>query len=135
MLFRKLFKCATKEKIRTVFGEIPRDEYESWLAGPCPKSLILAEANNGGAFSLIRLKERKPYKWNSNSALDVMLKESLGPDYQYELNDIPAADIVVPNLVIWAIHLFGARVSISPKENVVFSVRAQPSNPAHYQQR
>jgi hypothetical protein len=55
-----------------------------------------------------------------------MIKEPLGPDYQYELNGIPAADNVVPNLVIWAIHLFGARVSISPKENVVFSVRAQP---------
>ena len=125
MLFRELFKCATKRKILTVFGEIPRDEYESWLAGPCPKSLILAEANNGGAFSLIRLKDRKPYKWNSNSAVDVMLK-ALGSDYQYELNGIPAADIVVPYLVIWAIHLFGARVSISSKENVVFSVRAQP---------
>jgi hypothetical protein len=126
MLFSKLFKCATKEKIRTVFGEIPRGEYESCLAGPCPKSLILAETNNGGAISLIRLKERKSYKWNSNSALDDMIKEPLGPGYQYELNGIPAADIVVPNLVIWAIHLFGARVSISPKENVVFSVRAQP---------
>ena len=62
MLFRKLFKCATKEKIRTVFGEILRGEYESWLAGPCPKSLILAETNNGEAISLIRLKERKSYK-------------------------------------------------------------------------
>ncbi len=62
MVFRELFKCATKEKIRTVFGEILRGEYESWLAGPCPKSLILAETNNGEAISLIRLKERKSYK-------------------------------------------------------------------------
>ena len=62
--------------------------------------------------------------WNQNNALDVMLRPSSEPDYQYELNGVPVDDLVVPSLVIWAIHLFGASISISPLENVEFSVRA-----------
>lgn len=115
-----------KDRVNTIFGSICRREYEFNASGPCPRLLNLAiNMKSGNEVKLIKLTEAKRYSY-SESKLDALLEkmtnELTNGFYEYELNGIPIANILVPNLLTWAIHLYGDRVIINPSLNVIFSI-------------
>jgi hypothetical protein len=127
MPFNNLFNRANNEPVFTALGAISRSEYESGLNGPCAQLLRLAESTNENLIELIRLNEIKQYVHNTDSRLEVMLMDSMKNGYQHALNGVPIADILIPNLVTWAIQLYGARVCLAPSENIIFTIRLRPN--------
>jgi hypothetical protein len=126
------FKYFFGRWVSTIFGAMPKAQYDIEINGPIPRLLKMV-INGGGhknEIELIRLNESKQYgtvqgKSELESMIMKMSLELTGrKDYGYELAGIPVDDTIVNYLVMWTLELYPRQTTLSPRSNVIFSIKS-----------
>ena len=123
-------KCLSCKWVWTTLGPTPLPDYESAKNGPILQLLNLIVSSRLENIELIRLPKREIFavvNLNDNkvaSQLDQIICETrVNPDYGYVFAGIPVDDLLVRPLVIWSLELYGNRVVLAPRADVIFAIK------------
>ena len=125
-------KYALGKWVNTPFGFMPMNCYEFERGSAIPDLLSLVIGDGDRDVALTRLKCRRRFEnlsvdsddGHCGSGLAADLLNSLAiSDYGYEISGVPVTDLVVPQLVHWAIHLYGDRTILAPGQDAIFVIR------------